>query len=144
VVVFVRPGVQGVQLPQQPPATATGTHRAQPDRLAHAHDHRLHTLQLRQQLIHIGTVPPTPVLADCLHDCFRIGRRKVPVASGVTDKSRCRDDSWTLQRSMHEREVRPAEFVGEKAVDSLCVGEYDSIGLPIVETYRWPTVRPVG
>ncbi len=35
----------------------------------------------------------------------------------VADESRCRHDTWPLENRMDEREVRPAELVGEKPID---------------------------
>jgi len=59
-------------------------------------------------------------------------------ASVITEESRRRNDSRSGKHRVNEREVRPAEFVGEKAVDSERVRQNDAVRFAVVESERRP------
>ena len=58
----------------------------------------------------------------------------------VDDEPGCRDDLRALQHGVDQREVRPAELIGEKPVDCERIREDDPVGFTVVEAERRPRI----
>lgn len=64
----------------------------------------------------------------------------MPVAGVIDDQPWRRDDPQPLKHSMDEWKVRPAELVGQKAVNIERVREDDPVGFTVIEAERRPGV----
>lgn len=84
-------------------------------------------LQKCYQLGDVRTVVPASVGTNRGNEHLCLFVSQVTVPSVLTDESRCRNDTRSLEHGVNERKVSAAELVGQKRVDIEDVRENDSI-----------------